>query len=105
MIETEITILTIIRIINIILASTCIIMWLIFYKEKREIGAIAPITWLFNFLAFSAWRFFRPENSVETLITASWWTALLCAHAIILLFVSALMSGFPTKKKKKGDKI
>lgn len=105
MITTEINLLLIIRIVNIILASSCIVIWIMFYKGKREVGAIAPITWLFNFLAFSIWRFFNSDNTIEILITASWWTALLCTHAIILLLVSALMSGFPTKiKEKKGNK-
>jgi len=99
MITTHVNIVLIIRIINIILALTCIIMWIMFYKNKREIGALAPVSWLFNFLAFSTWRFINPDNSVDTLITASWWTALLCTHAIILLLMSVLMSNPDSKQK------
>jgi len=105
MITTEINIILIIRIINIILALTCIIMWVMFYKNKRQIGAFAPVSWLFNFLAFSVWRFINPDNSLETLILVSWWTGLLFTHAIILLLISALMSNPDSKQKMNKEQI
>ena len=105
MITTEIDIILIIRIVNIILALTCIIMWIMFYKNKKEIGAFAPISWLFNFLAFSAWRFINSDNSIEMLMVAVWWTAILCTHAIVLLLISALMSNPDLKQKKSKDEI
>jgi CDP-diglyceride synthetase len=105
MIENQIDIILIIRITNIVLALTCIVMWVMFYKNKKEVGAFAPISWLFNFLAFSTWRFINPDYSIETLITASWWTALLCTHAIVLLLISGLMSNPESKLKNDKEKI
>ena len=105
MIENEINIIFIIRIVNIVLALTFIIMWIMFYKKEKNIGASTPISWLFNFLAFSVWRFLKPDNSIETLIIASWWTALLCTHAIILLLVSALMSTPISKQRDSKEEM
>jgi len=103
MITTQIDVILFIRMVNIILALTCIVMWIMFYKKEKNIGAFAPVSWLFNFLAFSIWRFLNPDNSIDTLITASWWTALLCTHVIILLLVSALMSS-PSLKQIADEK-
>jgi hypothetical protein len=100
-------ILLIIRIINIILALTCIVIWIMFYKDRKMIGAIAPISWLFDFLVFSAWRFLYSENTIEILRTASVWTGLLCAHAIILLIIAVNLTGYRIKipiLKEKGNK-
>lgn len=91
------------RIFNIMLAITCITLWIIFYKNNKKIGVIAPLSWLFDFLAFSTWRFFFPGNTLEILIKASWWTALLCTHAIILLLVAVVMN-YPNIETRKEIK-
>jgi len=98
------TFLNAVRIINVILSFTCIVIWMMFYKGKKAIGAIAPITWLFHFLIFSGYIIIG-SNTKEYTMIMDIWSSLLFLHTIILSLVTASMSGSPIlliKKLKKG---
>lgn len=95
--------LTVLRLMNIILITLATTAWIIFYIRYKMVMVIAPISWLIHVLIYGIYRFFIQENPSNTDFM-NIWTAILLMHGIVLLLLSAILSApgfFKTGKEIK----
>lgn len=64
------------------------VIWTIYYLKYKEPGAIAPITWLLNLVAFTFYRFIITDGAIEHTRVTDTWSILLHLHALALLIAA-----------------
>lgn len=103
----EITIISIVRLINFLLAISVSILWITTYKKCKSIGLIAPITWILNVSFFYIYRFYLFLNpAAENTYFLNLWVSVIMLHGILLSLFSAwafqVRNCSFNKEKEKG---